>query len=190
MKGKKVYICLCIWILAIVVPLLYRDYTLFEIICYSFFSLFLVIGATIDKLYYILPDEGAIALTIIGILYSMVEQYAVLDTCVHVAIVACISVTLRMLSKGGFGWGDIKWMSAISIWLTNIQIIVMIYVSCLASALYLASLYSMRYTCRRYIPFGPFLCIGAWNALHFANEWEALYWSVIKYMHITVMALY
>ena len=38
----------------------------------------------------------------------------------------------------------------------------------------------MRYTCRRYIPFGPFLCIGAWNALHFANEWEALYWSVIK----------
>ena len=45
---------------------MYRDYTLFEIICYSFFSLFLVIGATIDKLYFILPDEGAIALTIIG----------------------------------------------------------------------------------------------------------------------------
>ena len=76
MKGRKEYICLVIWILSIVIPLMYRHYTLFEIICYSFFSLFLVIGATIDKLYFILPDEGAIALTIIGILYSIVEQPA------------------------------------------------------------------------------------------------------------------
>ncbi len=103
-------------------------------------------------------------------------------------IVASISIALRILSRGGLGWGDIKWMSAISIWLTNIQIIVMIYVSCLASVLYLASLYSIRNTGRRYIPFGPFLCIGAWSALHFANVWEAIYWSVIK--HIIVMALY
>ena len=50
MKGRKEYICLVIWILSIVIPLMYRDYTLFEIICYSFFSLFLIIGATIDKL--------------------------------------------------------------------------------------------------------------------------------------------
>lgn len=188
MKGRKEYICLVIWIMSIVIPLMYRHYTLFEIICYSFFSLFLVIGATIDKLYFILPDEGAIALTIIGILYSIVEQHAVFDTCVHVLIVASISIVLRILSRGGFGWGDIKWMSAISIWLTNIQIIVMIYVSCFASTLYLASLYSIRNTGRRYIPFGPFLCIGAWSALHFANVWEAIYWSVIK--HIIVMALY
>ena len=80
MEGKKVYICLAISILAIVIPLFFRDYTMFEIICYSFFSLFLVIGATIDKLYYILPDEGALALTIIGIVYSISEQYAVLCT--------------------------------------------------------------------------------------------------------------
>ena len=178
MKGRKEYICLVIWIMSIVIPLMYRHYTLFEIICYSFFSLFLIIGATIDKLYFILPDEGAIALTIIGILYSIVEQHAVFDTC----------IALRILSRGGLGWGDIKWMSAISIWLTNIQIIVMIYVSCFASVLYLASLYSIRNTGRRYIPFGPFLCIGAWSALHFANVWEAIYWSVIK--HIIVMALY
>ena len=94
MEGKKVYICLAISILAIVIPLFFRDYTMFEIICYSFFSLFLVIGATIDKLYYILPDEGALALTIIGIVYSISEQYAVIDTCVHVSIVACISVEI------------------------------------------------------------------------------------------------
>ena len=188
MKGRKEYICLVIWILSIVIPLMYRHYTLFEIICYSFFSLFLVIGATIDKLYFILPDEGAIALTIIGILYSIVEQHAVFDTCIHVLIVASISIALRILSRGGLGWGDIKWMSAISVWLTNIQIIVMIYVSCFASVLYLASLYSIRNTGRRYIPFGPFLCIGAWSALHFANVWEAIYWSVIK--HIIVMALF
>ena len=97
---------------------------------------------------------SAIALTIIGILYSIVEQHAVFDTCIHVLIVASISIALRILSRGGLGWGDIKWMSAISIWLTNIQIIVMIYVSCFASTLYLASLYSIRNTGRRYIPFG------------------------------------
>lgn len=190
MEGKKVYICLAISILAIVIPLFFRDYTMFEIICYSFFSLFLVIGATIDKLYYILPDEGALALTIIGIVYSISEQYAVIDTCVHVSIVACISVALRMLSKGGLGWGDIKWISAISIWLTSIQILVMVYVSFLTSILYLAGLYITRNTRSRYIPFGPFLCIGAWSSLHFYNLWEALYLCLIQHIQITVMALY
>ena len=188
MKGRKEYICLVIWILSIVIPLMYRHYTLFEIICYSFFSLFLVIGATIDKLYFILPDEGAIALTIIGILYSIVEQHAVFDTCVHVLIVASISIALRILSRGGLGWGDIKWMSAISIWLTNIQIIVMIYVSCFASTLYLASLYSIRNTVD-----GIFLLALSYALVHgvlciLLNVWEAIYWSVIK--HIIVMALY
>ena len=190
MEGKKVYICLAISILAIVIPLVFRDYTMFEIICYSFFSLFLVIGATIDKLYYILPDEGALALTIIGIVYSISEQYAVIDTCVHVSIVACISVALRMLSKGGLGWGDIKWISAISIWLTSIQILVMVYVSFLTSILYLAGLYITRNTRSRYIPFGPFLCIGAWSSMHFYSLWEALYWCLIQHIQITVMALY
>lgn len=190
MKGKKVYIGLIIWILASMIPLIFRDYTIFEIICYSFFSLFLIIGATIDKLYYVLPDEGAIALTIIGIIYSIGEQYTVIDTCLHVLVVLCISIMLRKLSRGGLGWGDIKWISAISIWLTSIQIIIMVYVACFASILYLASLYCIHNTCRRYIPFGPFLCIGAWNSLHFATMWEALYWLIVQKIQIFVMALY
>lgn len=86
--------------------------------------------------------------------------------------------------------GDIKWISAISIWLTSIQIIIMVYVACFASILYLASLYCIHNTCRRYIPFGPFLCIGAWNSLHFATMWEALYWLIVQKIQIFVMALY
>ena len=76
MKGRKEYICLVIWILSIVIPLMYRHYTLFEIICYSFFSLFLVIGATIDKLYFILPDEGAIqvdGIFLLALSYALVH---------------------------------------------------------------------------------------------------------------------
>ena len=66
----------------------------------------------------------------------------------------------------------------------------MVYVSFLTSILYLAGLYITRNTRSRYIPFGPFLCIGAWSSLHFYNQWEALYWYLIQHIQITVMALY
>ena len=77
--------------------------------------------------------------------------------------VGTITYGLRLISHKGFGLGDVKWFSAISMWLTPWEIICFFYVAFCVGSLYLL-LTSYR---NRYIPFGPF---------------SMLWWLVLPYM--------
>lgn len=179
MKGIKLLLFLCTCCISLFVPLIYKSYSLLEILCISFFSLVLVTGATIDMQYFILPDEGAIGLAIIGYLYTVITYHVYIDTCIQVLVVAIMSICLRYISHNGFGWGDVKWLCAISIWFTPVQMIVMIYISVLTACLYLIFMKTINRPIERYIPFGPFLAFGAWQGLHFSMFWEDIYWLII-----------
>lgn len=179
MKGIKCCLLTFVWLISIGIPLVIRGYTNFEVILISFFSLILIAGATIDMHYCILPDEGAIGLSIGGVLYSTSKAYAVFDTCMVLLSVFVLCVGLRYVSNNGFGWGDIKWLCAISLWLTPIQTVVMIYVAFIVGTLYLFLLKLLKKGTISYLPFGPFLCFGAWNGLHLHYVWEALYWKLV-----------
>ena len=87
------------------------------------FSLIIIAGATIDMHYYILPDEGAMALVLGGIIYSYINDKSMLITLLSVMSVGAITYGLRLISHKGFGLGDVKWFSAISMWLTPWEII-------------------------------------------------------------------
>ena len=141
MKGTNYVIGLFVYIASILLPIIVSSkaisYT--HIALYAVFSLIIIAGATIDMHYYILPDEGAMALVLGGIIYSYI--------------------------------GDIKWFSAIAIWLTPWEIICFFYVTFCVGSLYLL-LAGYR---NRYIPFGPFLCFGGWCALHGGSYMEVLY---------------
>ena len=116
MKGTNYVIGLFIYIASIVLPIIVSSkaisYT--HIALYAVFSLIIIAGATIDMHYYILPDEGALALVIGGIIYSYINDQSMLVTLLSVISVGAITYGLRLISHKGFGIGDIKWFSAIA----------------------------------------------------------------------------
>lgn len=173
MKGTNYVIGLFVYIASILLPVIVSSkaisYT--HIALYAVFSLIIIAGATIDMHYYILPDEGALVLVIGGIIYSYINDQFMLVTLLSVISVGAITYGLRLISHKGFGIGDIKWFSAIAIWLTPWEIICFFYVTFCVGSLYLL-LAGYR---NRYIPFGPFLCFGGWCALHGGSYMEVLY---------------
>lgn len=173
MKGTNYVIGLLVYIASILLPIIVSSKTISytHIALYAVFSLIIIAGATIDMHYYILPDEGALALVIGGIIYSYINDQSMLVTLLSVISVGTITYGLRLISRKGFGIGDIKWFSAIAIWLTPWEIICFFYVTFCVGSLYLL-LTGYR---NRYIPFGPFLCFGGWRALHGGSYMEVLY---------------
>ena len=108
MKGTSYVIGLIVYIVSVVLPILVssRAISLIHIALYAAFSLIIIAGATIDMHYYILPDEGAIALAVGGIIYSYINDTSMLITLLSVMSVAAITYGLRLISRNGFGLGD------------------------------------------------------------------------------------
>lgn len=125
----------------------------------TYLTAILLIGATIDKQYYILPNIGAIALVVGGIGYGIYAHMAWWHMVVSTLVIATVTYSIRWISRGGFGWGDIKWFTASSVWLSWDGAIVAVVLSFLVGTLYL--FLSGNYK-RRIIPFGPFLCFSVW----------------------------
>ena len=187
MKGTSYVIGLIVYIASVVLPILLslKAISFIHVALYAAFSLIIIAGATIDMHYYILPDEGAIVLVLGGILYSFINDKSMLVTSISVMSVGAITYGLRLISHKGFGLGDVKWFSAISMWLTPWEIICFFYVAFCVGSLYLL-LTSYR---NRYIPFGPFLCFGGWCALHGGSYMEVLYQWLRHNLYIISLAL-
>lgn len=173
MKGTSYVIGLIVYIASVVLPILLslKAISFIHVALYAAFSLIIIAGATIDMYYYILPDEGAMALVLGGIIYSYINDKSMLITLLSVMSVGAITYGLRLMSHKGFGLGDVKWFSAIATWLTLWEIVCFFYVSFCVGSLYLL-LTGYR---NRYIPFGPFLCFGGWCALHGGLYMEVIY---------------
>ena len=173
MKGTSYVIGLIVYIASVVLPILLslKAISFIHVALYAAFSLIIIAGATIDMHYYILPDEGAMALVLGGIIYSYINDKSMLITILSVMSVGAITYGLRLMSHKGFGLGDVKWFSAIATWLTPWEIVCFFYVSFCVGSLYLL-LTGYR---NRYFPFGPFLCFGGWCALHGGLYMEVIY---------------
>ena len=173
MKGTSYVIGLIVYIASVVLPILLslKAISFIHVALYAAFSLIIIAGATIDMYYYILPDEGAMALVLGGIIYSYINDKSMLITLLSVMSVGAITYGLRLMSHKGFGLGDVKWFSAIATWLTPWEIVCFFYVAFCVGSLYLL-LTGYR---NRYIPFGPFLCFGGWCALHGGLYMEVIY---------------
>lgn len=188
MKGTHYVIGFIIYILSIVLPIIVstQAISIIHVALYAVFSLIIIAGATIDMYYYILPDEGALVLIIGGIWYSFINDRSIFTTIISVMSVGAITYGLRLISHNGLGLGDVKWFSAIAMWLTPWEIICFFYVAFCVGSLYLL-LTSYR---NRYIPFGPFLCFGGWCALHGGSYMEVLYQWLRHNLFIISLAPY
>lgn len=111
-------------------------------------------GSTIDKLYYILPDEGAILICICGFVYQWIGYGEMSLVIVRALCMGGLWWCLRWISRGGVGWGDIKWLMAISCWLSSLDCLILCGLSSIIGIIYSCM---VRYTTSKhiYIPFGP-----------------------------------
>ena len=195
MKGIKYIFYMSLYIVSITLPFIFTTETYIDFIFSCFFSMLIIIGAIIDMHCYILPDEGAIGLAVLGIIYSILHNHAVFDTCMAVFLMGCICSMLRYMSRNGLGWGDIKWFCAIAMWLTIEGNVLMFYTAFFSGTLYLflqkVGHYMYATECRTspYIPFGPFLCFGGWLGLHFPNVGVDMYWYIMTGLYYVIGAI-
>lgn len=126
-----------------------------------FFGSILLMGATIDKHLFILPDEGAICLLIGGLLRIGGgfggEVYSILSA----ALLGIFFYFLQRISHNGVGDGDIKWAIAIGLWIDPFYSFVMLVVAFSVGSLALPIVMAYQKKCIKRIPFGPFLNLGA-----------------------------
>ena len=128
-------------------------------------------GSTIDKLYYILPDEGAILICICGFVYQWIGYGELSLVIVRALCMGGLWWSLRWFSRGGVGLGDIKWLMAISCWLTSVECLALCGLSSVIGILY-SCVWRITSPNHTYIPFGPsfsmatillFICpVGRW----------------------------
>lgn len=143
-----------------------------------FFSLWfgsiLFVGATIDMQRLILPDEGAILLLTGGILRAVVMEIPVMELLLQAVLSSVFFWLIRIISRGGMGLGDVKWMFALAFWQSMNGILVCIWMAFLLGALF-GIVWSRAGRKLQYLPFGPFLGIGSMLGYFYGNELVRLY---------------
>jgi leader peptidase (prepilin peptidase)/N-methyltransferase len=133
-----------------------------------------------------IPDSLLIFATIIGIAYIafpfFTESPNWLEALMGVAVgfiplYAADKVSLFILKKDGFGYGDMKLMAVVGMFLGWQLILTAFYLAFITGSLYaIYLLLTKRIQKGGYFAFGPFLCLGILLAIWFGasiNEWFA-----------------
>lgn len=146
--------------------LYFQDLSVSKFVVLLLFSTVLLLGAAIDKQYYILPDEGAILLTIGGCVMSYYEGKHMLVLIGGAFGIMLLCLIIRVVSSDGLGWGDIKWFGALACWQSIPGLWIMFTTSFVVGCIYLLFINS-SYSRTDKIPFGPFLCFSGWFSYFF-----------------------
>lgn len=138
------------------------------------FGFTLFMGATIDKYYLIMPDEGAVFLLIVGISRIWLLGISFFQTVEMAGIVLVGGYLFSKLTNDGLGLGDVKWCSVFTLWLSPLALWQAILLALIGGTgwVFLYYLYSGKVL--RILPFGPFLC----SAAAIMYIWENL-WSIL-----------
>jgi leader peptidase (prepilin peptidase)/N-methyltransferase len=137
-----------------------------------FAGLILLIATDLDQR--LLPDVLTLPLIVVGAAAlvwggdSLVNRQPA-----WLAVAAAIGIPLLLFAlslpfgEGAFGGGDVKFLAGIGLLLGGLRLFLAVFVGVLLSAVViLVLLAAKRVTLKSYIPFGPFLIIGAvWAAL-------------------------
>ena len=85
---------------------------------------------------------------------------------------------LAVISRGGMGGGDVKFAAALGFWLGWPGILLCLLISFVAGgAISLFLLLAKLRGRKDFIPFGPFIALGAWVALLYGREILSWYWG-------------
>lgn len=163
----------------VIFPLIYQQFGFsLSFIKGCLLSTFLLYISIIDWNYQLIFDRLLLPMLAVGLIFIYLQNEAsfLLAVCCAIAY-AGLLLTLRFLTDGGMGGGDIKLAFVLGIWLNFPQTL-----WAALSAFWLGGFWGLtillKGTAQRYIAFGPFLAIGALLAFLFGTDLYAIYRSL------------
>ena len=110
----------------------------------------------------LIKDSYNIAIAFFGVLYIFMRnntlQNGLLSSFIGASILFIIDrLTIIIAKKEGFGYGDMKLLLALGLFISPIQMIFLIFFSVIIASFFAIYLIYKKY---EYMPFGPFLCAG------------------------------
>ncbi len=143
--------------------------TMANTIMYMLFVTVTLIVAMIDKETRKIPNKIVVIFALVGIVFRIYQMYAqktsikvmILSLVLTFVISACVLFLVSFVSRGGIGYGDIKFLIVCGVLLGISKLLLMMslsLISCLTTAIFLVGTH--RKTLKDTVPFGPFMFMG------------------------------
>lgn len=137
----------------------------------------LIIQCFIDYYHKILLDDISLLILCSGIIYSYYFNPNLWNSLYGSIFGISVLLLIFFASRGGLGFGDVKLAFVLGVWLGLEKTIVFLLIAFILGGLISMILLLSRIKTRKdAIPFGPFLCAGAFIAILYGNEIINWYW--------------
>lgn len=156
-----------IFIIFSLITVYYAKFVLLKSIYYMLVFATLAIIFSIDYRFELIPDECQVALVLLGVAKILVRPTTLINCCIGGLIGFLIfwllgKIALIIYKKEGMGYGDVKLMTGLGLifGIKNIVTITMI-AFVVGAVISLVLMIFAKKGMKSYIPFGPFIVIGA-----------------------------
>ena len=144
----------------------------------SIFLITLIIHIYTDCKEQLLYDEVSTVLMIVGMIYAY--YFGNMWDAVQGAMASvAIMLVIYWASRGGMGFGDVKLVFVLGVWLGLEQsLLCLLLAFILGGVVGVLLLLTGLKTRKDAIPFGPYLCVSGWVSFLCGKELIAWYWSL------------
>ena len=176
LQGKKLLLC---WLAAL--PCLHYLPGMEAWAVGAVFALFLSALAVLDGCYGLLYDRLLLPMALLGLAleFGSCLPWGVADALSAALGAGGFFCLLRFFSRGGLGWGDVKYVMVLGLWLggrgTAVAVALAIMLGGILAVAMLLKGWSRNYA----LPFGPFLSVGAYLAYIWGESLWQIYWGMV-----------
>lgn len=145
------------------------------------FVVFLLVISIIDYDYQLILDKILIWFAIAGVIFNtLINNTIVLDILWGSVAGGAILFLIALLTKGGMGGGDIKFMAALGLWLGLKLTLLTLFLSFVIGGIGSLLLLALKIKGRKdFIPFGPFIAVAAFISMLYGHEIITWYLSLL-----------
>lgn len=143
------------------------------------FTCFLIVISFIDYDYSLIFDNVLIPMALIGVAFNLfIGDIKILNMFFSGLLGGSIFLALAVVSRGGFGGGDIKLMSVIGLWLGIKYTILAVFLSFIFGGLGAAILVILKKkTIKDKFPYGPYIALASFIALLYGDYIALCYYN-------------
>lgn len=142
-----------------------------------------ILISLIDYELQIIPDSLVLILAAGGLIYSCLYLSGGLLNGLFGSVFAfAVMLAIFLISRGGMGGGDVKLSAAAGLWLGFENTVIFLLLSFISGGIISILLMITGVKNKQdAIPFGPFLCAGAFAALLYAGFLANFYWNLFNF---------
>lgn len=143
------------------------------------FTCFLIVISIIDYDHSLIYDNVLIPMAVFGVAINLfIGDIKTLNMLFSALLGGSIFLMLAIISKGGFGGGDIKFMACIGLWLGLKYTILAVLISFIFGGLGAAILLLLKKkTITDKFPYGPYIALASFITLLYGDSIVTWYWN-------------